>query len=91
MSDRGGQSHHLTPEERARVQMQVDHFIEILERRYGLEAADVVSAIRWVQDRKDRNDKLSNAGAIGLIGLIISSLAIGLMEAVKAWWTAAIK
>jgi hypothetical protein len=75
--------HELTSDERARVQVQVDHFITVLERRYGVKASDVIEAVHYVTRAKERNAKLGQAGAASLIGTIIMAAALSLWEGIK--------
>lgn len=85
MSGDNGTLHTLPPEERMKVRAQVDHFVEVLENRYDITASEVIEAVKWVKERRDRAEKLSQAGAISLIGLIITAMAMSVVEGVKHW------
>jgi hypothetical protein len=77
--------HHLSDEERAKVQMQVDHFLTVIETRYGISVNEATELLRWARAQRDRNTKLAQAGAISLIGLIVTALAMSVVEGVKHW------
>jgi len=75
----------LSDDERARAQMQVDHFIHALETRYGISAGEATELLRWARSQRDRNAKLAQAGAFSLIGLVVTALGISIVEGVKEW------
>lgn len=75
---------HLTDEERARLGMQVDLFVDLLARRYGLQPTEVIDAVRWVQTHKEFVSRMKNGGFFGLIGVLISAALLALWEGVKA-------
>ena len=77
--------HHLSDEERVKVQMQVDHFLTVIETRYGISVNEATDLLRWAKAQRDRNNKLAQAGAISLIGLIVTALAMSVVEGVKHW------
>jgi len=77
--------HHLSDEDRVRVQMQVDHFLTVIETRYGISVNEATDLLRWAKAQRDRNNKLAQAGAISLIGLIVTALAMSVVEGVKHW------
>ena len=77
--------HHLSDEDRVRVQMQVDHFLTVIETRYGISVNEATELLRWARAQRDRNNKLAQAGAISLIGLIVTALAMSVVEGVKHW------
>jgi len=77
--------HHLSDEERIKVQMQVDHFLTVIETRYGISVNEATELLRWARAQRERNAKLAQAGAISLIGLIVTALAMSVVEGVKHW------
>ena len=77
--------HQLSEEDRIRVQMQVDHFVTVLELRYGISANEATDLLRWARSQRERNAKLAHAGAISLIGMIVTALALSVVEGVKHW------
>jgi hypothetical protein len=74
---------HMTEEDRHRVTMQVDHFIEILSARYGIKPADVVETVNWVKDRKEFFTRVKMSGAVSIIGLVIGALLLSMWEGIK--------
>jgi hypothetical protein len=77
--------HHLSDEERIKVQMQVDHFLTVIETRYGISVNEATELLRWARAQRERNSKLAQAGAISLIGLIVTALAMSAVEGIKSW------
>ncbi len=65
---------HLSEEEKLKVMLQVDHFVEIIEERSGLTFAEVVEVIKWSRNHKSFFDKLSTYSALTVIGILISAL-----------------
>ena len=85
MDDRHeGGTHHLDDHQRAIVAMQVDVFVEILSKRYGVEPADVIEAVRFFKDRKRTMENFKHGSAITLLGIVASALALSLWEGIKA-------
>jgi hypothetical protein len=74
----------LTDEERLRVGVQVEHFIDILSRRYGIEPQEIVEAVRWVQRRQIASDKLKQSGIVSILGVVVAALALSIWEGIKA-------
>jgi hypothetical protein len=64
--------------------IQADRLVEILAARYGVDAHDVVDAVRWVQEHKEWAGKMRAAGSIGLITLLVSALMVSLWEGFKS-------
>jgi hypothetical protein len=62
---------------------QVDAFVQILSKRYGLEPMEVVEAVKWVREHKDSISRLKHAGWLALIGILISSALLALWEGVR--------
>ena len=77
--------HDLSAEERARVTMQVEYFVHLIERRYGMSANDVVEAVRYVGRVRERNSKFAQAGAVSIIGMVATAFVLSLCEGVKSW------
>ena len=74
---------HLTEEERARLGMQVDLFVDLLARRYGLEPSEVIDAVRWVQTHREFVSRIKNGGFIGLIGTLVTASFLAMWEGIK--------
>lgn len=78
--------HQLSDEEKYRIQVQVDHFIHVLETRYGITAQEATELLRWARAQRDRNGKLAQGGALALIGLIVTALTMSMLEGIKEWF-----
>lgn len=70
--------------EKLKAALEVDIFLEILTKRYGLEIKDVVDTVRWVQEHRDFIASLRRAGAISFLGIIVSAMLLALWEGIKA-------
>lgn len=73
----------LTEKEKVHVTLQVDHFIEILAKRYKLEPNDIVETVRWVNKQRNLSDKLQAGAMISLLGVIAGALLMSIWEGVK--------
>ena len=73
----------LSDEDKTRVTLQVDHFIEILAIRYGLHPNDVVDAVKWVREHRTLDEKIKASGIVALIGIIVGALVLALWEGLK--------
>lgn len=69
-----------------RVAIQVDHFIAVLETRYGISVNEATELLRWAKAQRERNQKLVQGGALSLIGLVITAIAISLVEGIRSWF-----
>lgn len=74
----------MSEDEKHRVHAQVDHFIDILARRYNLTPNDVVDAVNWVKQKKEISSRMKMSGAFSLMGIIIGALLLALWEGFKA-------
>lgn len=77
--------HPISDEDRAKVALQVDAFIEILARRYGLQPNEVVDAVRWVQHHKEFVSSMKKGGLLSLFGVMVSAMLMTFWEGFKAW------
>lgn len=75
--------HQLSDEERARLGLQVDLFVDLLARRYGLQPAEVIDAVRWVQTHREFVSRIKNGGFLALFGVLISAAMLAVWEGVK--------
>ena len=66
-----------------RVIHQVDHFIEILEKRYELHPREIVEAVKWVKERKSFAARLQMSSAISAIGIIVGAVLLAIWEGFK--------
>lgn len=78
----------LSLEDRQRVHAQVDHFIDIISRRYGIKPADVVDTIVWVRERRSFTSKITMGGALSIIGVVATALAFSIWEGIRHFLTA---
>lgn len=76
--------HHLSDEERARIGLQVDYFVEAMSRRYGLQPNEVIDAVRWVQQHRDFVSKLRHGGLLGILSTILLGVLLSIWEGIKA-------
>ena len=76
------ESHHLSDEDKLKVTLQVDHFIEILSARYGIEPTEVIDAVKWVRERKKFSDSVQSASTVAFIGALVSAMLFALWQGV---------
>jgi len=77
MSDR------LSDEERYRVALQVDHFIEILERRTGITLQEVISLVVWAREHKGAIGKMNFFASVSIVGTVITGIAYAVLEGMR--------
>lgn len=70
-------------DERHRLSLQADYIIKILSERYGITPGQVVSAVQWVEDRKQNGERVKQTGLTSVIGIVITALLIAVWEGVK--------
>jgi len=73
----------LTEEEKYRVTLQVDHFIDLLSKRYGIQPAEVVEAFKWVKNHQSIENKLSLGATFSVIGVLVGALMMALWEGIR--------
>lgn len=73
----------LTEEEKYRVTLQVDHFIDLLSKRYGIEPTEVIDAIQWVRDHKSIETKVQFGAVISIISVVVGAALMALWEGLK--------
>lgn len=73
----------LTEEEKYKVALQVDHFIELIEKRSGITFSEVVSLVMWAREHRTMTGKMSFAASVAIIGMAVSGIAYGLLEGIK--------
>jgi hypothetical protein len=73
----------LSEEEKYRVTLQVDHFIDLLSKRYGIHPTEVIDAIQWVRDHKSIETKVQFGAMISVVSVLIGALLMALWEGVK--------
>jgi hypothetical protein len=72
----------LSEKEKAHVVLQVDHFIEILSRRYGIEPNEVVDAVRWVGSHKNIEGKIQMGATLSIIAVLVSAILLAMWEGI---------
>ncbi len=77
------ESHELSSEERARVNAQVDHFIELIQARYNVKVEDVIDAVRFVRAKREFDGRVRLAAFMSVIALVISALSAAVWEGAK--------
>lgn len=65
--------------------MQVDLFVDLLAKRYGLQPNEVVDAVKWVQHHKEFVASMKKGGFLSLFGVLISAMLLTVWEGAKAW------
>ena len=73
----------LTEEEKYRVTLQVDHFIEILSKRYGINPHEVIEAVKWVKSHQSIESKVSFGAMVSVVGVIVGAVLMALWEGIK--------
>lgn len=74
---------HLSEDDKLRVTLQVDHFIEILSRRYGIDPKEVVEAVTWVRERKQFSNRFHAGAIISMISVLVGAILLSLWEGIK--------
>lgn len=70
-------------EDREHAALQVDAFVEIVSRRYGITPADIVETVRWVRERRAATERMRNFATASLLGTVLAGLLLALWEGVK--------
>ena len=73
----------LSEEERFRVALQVDHFIDLIERRSGITFHEVVSLVLWAREQKNFSGKVHFFASMSIITMVVSGIGYGLLEGLK--------
>ena len=75
----------ISREEMARIGMVADAVVDALAKRYGVQPADVVDAVKWVREHRDFVSKMKHSGFLTLSGIIISASIVAAWEGFKAY------
>ncbi len=73
-------------ERRGEAELQVEAFLEMLQRRYGLKPEDVPAILddmRWVREHRHGINRVSWSVALGILAIAISGVAAAVWEGVK--------
>ena len=73
----------LSDEEKYRVAIQVDYFIEVMEKRSGMTFSEMMTLIQWTRDHRAFVDRLGTGTAWALLAMVISALGYAVVEGMK--------
>ena len=76
--------------ERLKVTAQVDYFLSVLMKRYGMSDADlpeIVASLRWLKEHREFMNKLTTGGTLSLLGILMTALGAAIWNGVKALLT----
>ena len=76
----------LSIEDRIKAEAQVDAFIEILAKRYGLKDDEIpalLNDVRWIADHRRSISRMGWAAILGVISLTVSGIWLMMLEGVK--------
>ena len=73
----------LSEEEKYRVAIQVDHFIEIIEKRSGMTFAEMMTLIQWVREHRLFVERMSTGTAWLLVTMVVSAVGYAVVEGMK--------
>lgn len=78
---------HMSEEERAKVAAQVDYFVSVMMRRYGMTEEDVpkvLDSLRWLREHRAFMQRIQTGGTLSLIALLVSALAAAVWEGMRS-------
>lgn len=73
-------------ERRVEAEIQVEAFLGMLQRRYGLKSEDIPAILddmRWVREHRHGINRISWSVALGILALAISGVVSAFWEGVK--------
>ena len=76
----------LSLEDRIKAEAQVEAFMEIMAKRYGLkedEIPEIIDNLKWLSSHRNGISRISWTAGLGIIGLGASGLALAMWEGVK--------
>lgn len=79
--------HNLSDEQKAVAASQVDYFIDLVGRRYGVQPEEIMDAVKWVRERKQFSERIKSTGVLSLVGLLVSALGFALLEGVRSFFS----
>jgi hypothetical protein len=74
---------HLSDRDRAEIAAHIDHMVDVLADRYGVEPHEVVDTVKWVREKKEHDAKMKNAALLAIIGVMVSAVMMALWEGFK--------
>lgn len=76
----------VSAEEKAKILMQVDHFVTIAEERSGLTFSEIVEILKWARSRKNFYEQLQTYSIFTVAAALLSALMLALWAGVKELW-----
>lgn len=76
--------HNLSDDERVRVAVQADYLLEVLAKRYGIDASEVMDSLRWIREHREFVSQLKRGGLLSIISLLVAAAAMSLWEGIKS-------
>jgi hypothetical protein len=76
----------VSPEERIKAEIQVELFIELLAKRYGLKDDDIpefVNNVRWLANHRRRVDRITWTAVLAIISLGATGATLAMWEGIK--------
>jgi hypothetical protein len=73
-------------ERRVEAELQVEAFLDMLQRRYGLKSEDVpaiLDDLRWVREHRHGINRVSWSVALEILAIAISGVAAAVWEGLK--------
>ncbi len=73
-------------ERRVEAELQIEAFLSILEKRFGLKSEDVpaiLDDLRWVREHRNGINRVSWSVALGILAIAISGVAAAVWEGIK--------
>jgi len=77
---------HDATERRISAELQVEAFMDLLQKRYGLKSEDIPSILddlRWVREHRTGINRITWNVALGILTLAIAGLATAMWEGIK--------
>lgn len=73
-------------ERRVEAELQVEVFLVLLEKRFGLKSEDVPAILddmRWVREHRNGINRISWSVALGILAIALSGVAAAIWEGLK--------
>ena len=76
----------LSDAERVKVAAEVDYFLSLMLRRYGLGEADIpeiLASLRWLKEHREFMSRVQTGGTVSLLALLVSAIGASIWQGVK--------
>lgn len=76
----------LSIEDRIKAEEQVEAFITVLTKRYGIqeeEIPDLIEIIRWSADHRRGINRVGWSALLGIVGIAASGIMLAVWEGIK--------